>query len=382
MAEGEVLKANLRQLFVKYWQIPLYLAAIISLTRGIHFGITDSKDIQWFAGTLWVNGENPYNVYLSDEAHRFKGFPEPNYLQALYPLISPIALLDLQTAKIAWILLSLLLFSIAINLLSKQFKWSARQNLLITLLAIISTPFRNTLENGQISILAFFAITLIFHNNFVVRGIGIGITSIKYSFLPALTGWLFGEKRFKESVLGLAFSLLLYIVFFLRLGSFDIRNLIQPLLSAENSMALGNSDLASIVVLGMSEFGLELSKVYTSISVAAVCFVLTFVLVRKFRLGIEHSLALMALMQFAGFIHAIYDFIILIVLVPLVIKSTSKFLRMSLTVTFSWFGFALGLVRLIPIQLNLIVTTFSFLVLLLSIFAILRDAKSFVQKIN
>src|SRR6478735_5359932 len=73
----------------------LLVAALVSVGQGLRNAQKDSQDFQWSPSVLFLEGENPYEHYLSGNAdQRIILSQEPNYAHGLYIVLAPFAKLD------------------------------------------------------------------------------------------------------------------------------------------------------------------------------------------------------------------------------------------------------------------------------------------------
>jgi hypothetical protein len=104
----------------------LALSLIVFFARGARRSLTDSGDFSTvYASTrCWLAHENPYlEANVEQQYASGKGDPahKPNadltasvYLPSIFPLVAPVAWLDWKAAERAWLLLSLIAFSISL----------------------------------------------------------------------------------------------------------------------------------------------------------------------------------------------------------------------------------------------------------------------------
>jgi len=111
----------------------LILLSIISIAQSFNnaIGIDGSKDFQYSAARLLMDGTNAYQEWKTNK-ESFLLAQSPNYLPLLFILVTPIASLDWSTAKIAWASVNII---IAIFLSFRIFK--LQQSAFGTLLALL-----------------------------------------------------------------------------------------------------------------------------------------------------------------------------------------------------------------------------------------------------
>ena len=145
----------------------LWGLALISIVQGFRNAVRVSTDFQWSPTVLLSAGVNPYQVALA-------GNPEgkillsqfPPYLHLLYILMLPLAYLSYTPAKFTWAILNFGFACASLVMLTRLFRLSAFQGALLAALFFLSTPYRNTVGNGQTSLLCLltFLIAWVYQN--------------------------------------------------------------------------------------------------------------------------------------------------------------------------------------------------------------------------
>jgi len=179
----------------------LGLAAAVSLIQGVRNALRASADLQWTDVVLLRHHQDPYEVYLSgDPKHQLMQWQIPNYLHEMYVVELPLAWVSFPTAERIWVAVNLLLLAASLAMLVRIYGLRRNQTLLYIALVLCSTGFRNTLGLGQQSFFALFC--------FVVslraispfrRSLGLGGLYAKYSFAPAVVGYLLARREFRIS---------------------------------------------------------------------------------------------------------------------------------------------------------------------------------------
>jgi hypothetical protein len=143
------------------WLALLLPLALASAAVGTDFALTHSQDLQWDEARLILDGINPYLLYF-DPALPRPDYVVPERLGLTQPpsavlLFAPIALPSFEHAKILWILINFAATPAFVLLSARlfcpgRFGWFGL--FAITLLFIVSMPWRITLGNGQYCLVA------------------------------------------------------------------------------------------------------------------------------------------------------------------------------------------------------------------------------------
>lgn len=247
----------------------LLLLAGLSVAQGIANALKHSQDFQWSPAKLFWSRQNPYAIYLEGNLRReVILFQIPNYAQLLYVLFAPFALLSFQAAKIIWALTNIA-FAISASLLAcKLFRLSSLRSFFITCLFLIAMPTRNTVGNGQHSLLILVAFigslylsewndkasnahTFRLPKTKLYSALLAGITYTKYSFAPSLgtaflrrNGLAYFAVSFAPVILGY-----LFFAFWSSSEAFSPHFFTQPFRVASQTVAPGAADLLSIINL-------------------------------------------------------------------------------------------------------------------------------------
>jgi hypothetical protein len=216
----------------KFLLIVLLLAAIVSIYQGYFNAqkIDGSDDFQWSPAVLFLEGINPY-------AHQLEGNTDgriilsqrPNYAHGLYVLLTPLALLEYAKATAAWAALGIIASLITVLLIGREFKLTPMSLIICGLLFFCSTPFRNSIGNGQQSVLSLFAFSLLLLQHKNVGSFLSGISYFKYSFAPPIAFYILISRGWKAVCLSLLPCLIGYLLFVWHLGADPWTALIQPL---------------------------------------------------------------------------------------------------------------------------------------------------------
>jgi hypothetical protein len=199
----------------------LLAVAGASIVVGTLHALQYSQDLQWDEARLFLEGINPYLLFLQP------GRPLPDYINpgnlgltqmpSAVLLFAPIALPSFETAKILWILVNLAATPVFVLLSVRLFypgRLGASGVTALTLLFIASMPWRITIGNGQYCLVAMTLFLIALHF-FRERRLGLAtlfsaLALVKYTLvLPFFALFL---PRKKDMALVLAGALLMHAV--------------------------------------------------------------------------------------------------------------------------------------------------------------------------
>jgi len=164
----------------------LSVLACISVAQGVINAASFSQDFQWSPTVLLIrHGVDPYEEFLLDPStERILLTQIPLYSHFLYLLLSPLAFIPFETAKLVWAGLNLTFCVSVFFLLRRQI---SRDGLVALFLVFMcSTATRNAIGNGQQSLLSlvlYAAAIRLSATGFGLLGplVG-GVAAFKYSF--------------------------------------------------------------------------------------------------------------------------------------------------------------------------------------------------------
>lgn len=225
----------------------LSFAALVSVWKGLENASSYSQDFQWSPAVLFWEGVNPYTYYISGNAdNRIILSQAPNYAHITYILLSPFASLDWSSAKIYWAIFNIVLAFSCVGVLCRYVGFNLINSLFVLLVFLCSTPFRNTIGNGQHSIIVLILFCGLLLQNKNIGSFLAGGSYFKYSFMPPLAAYiLFGRglKAFIFSGLICAFG---WVVFSFLLSEDLFSTLMQPLKVSAISVGSGTADFMTI----------------------------------------------------------------------------------------------------------------------------------------
>ena len=173
--------------------------ALISIIQGFRNAVRVSTDFQWSPTVLLAAGVNPYKVALAGNLEgKILLSQFPPYLHLLYIVMLPLAYLSYAPAKFTWAILNFGFACASLGMLTRLFRLSALQGALLAAVFFLSTPYRNTVGNGQTSILCLltFLIAWVYQSrNKAGAGISLSFMFTKYSFVPPVFLWFLVRGR-------------------------------------------------------------------------------------------------------------------------------------------------------------------------------------------
>ena len=296
----------------------LALLAIVSIIQGCRNAIQDSQDFQWDAAKALTMGINPYDeslnpsgildnydfekYYLQMEANQF-----PSLLMILYPftLLPPLA------ARYTWLCFNMIFTVAIIWLLRKTFLRDIKKDefIIVTLLMLAGTPYRNQVGVGQHTLFAFcFFLLAVYFSEYrekrssLVTIIALFICYFKYTLTVPLVLYFVYKKRWKELIISVIPHVILTGVAARILNNSFLDMIIKPL---KVSSALS------------AEGGLDISAVLGGSVIAYVLLVLImvslFVMALKLPEGFDASfMAVLVLFSVIVVYHRTYDFFVII----------------------------------------------------------------------
>jgi hypothetical protein len=299
----------------------LLALAIASAAVGTDFALTHSQDLQWDEARLILDGINPYLLYF-DPALPRPDYVVPERLGLTQPpsavlLFAPIALPSFEHAKILWIVINFAATPAFVLLAARlfcpgRFGWFGLSAL--TLLFIVSMPWRITLGNGQYCLVAmtFFLLALHF---FRERRLGLATLFAALALMKhilVLPFFALFLPRKKEMAVVLAGAVLIHagltVVAGLMVGERPDLLLLQSLKIASSIVGAGAYDLFAFQAVIAPELGRGAPML-----VAALLVAITVAMCWK-GAGLR-ELAALSIVSIVIVYHRSYDAIVLLFLV-------------------------------------------------------------------
>lgn len=325
----------------KLFYIFIVVASIASIIQGCIKSQHYSQDMQWSGASLLWRGINPFEVWLSGNAnHEIILLQVPNYLHMLYFILLPLGSLDFSTAKVAWLIVNLICTALILLLVAKELHFSKEKTLLLSCLFLMSTPFRNALDHGQLSIVVLLCYMLsMLSDGKIAKGIASAIAITKYSFAPPLILGLSCNRHYISVSIAVMLNLLAVIIFcyLFKIGFID--GLILPLKVSTLGVRLGSADIMSIFELKFGR-GNPINYIVSLL----FCVPVFFFFVKTTRRDRLSDLAFLSVLSLASFKHLSYDFVFLM---PLLLAAFNGALSRPPIVygVIFWFWFGLKILN-------------------------------------
>lgn len=328
----------------KNWQkiallLLLALVATISTLQGFNNALQGSQDFQWSPSVLFWEGVNPYTYYLNgNENNRIILSQAPNYAHLTYLALLPFSFLNWEAAKLAWALTTLCFALLAVRILCKDAQLSLDETLVILFVFLCSTPFRNTVGNGQhaVVVLLFFCGLL---QRKVLSESLVGVGFFKYSFMPPIALYFAISRGLKSAVFSSMACVIGWLLFSLYLDSNPFVTLTQPLKVSESAVGIGTADIMTMTGFIYSSKELLLDRVltYSTPLILSLAFVL---FITRSSGNALYKFSMLAITCLITFKHLGYDFVLLLPAFVYAFKH-KKIIQSKLAIgliSFNWFG--------------------------------------------
>lgn len=307
-----------------WWQRPLefivYLLGLLSVVVGGRNAATHSQDFQWSGTRMLLDKIDPWLDYLQgDPLHRILLVQVPNYLPEFYLLLAPVGLLPFSRAKFAWFLCNVAFIVLSTVLACRFFDLRGSKMALTLAFYVMSTPVRNSLGNGQQSLLVIFLWCLALLSTELTDGRATiaGLSYGKFNFAPPVVLYLF----FKKGIRAVLFSAILpavgtAIIWLWLTGGRDVhaiaRLIMQPLAVSRIGYLPRGGDMNLMDVLDIPLMKLGVSPLHadtieTALAILA-CALIFYVGIRKHaNTATQFHLSLLGTAGFVLFRHHAYD---------------------------------------------------------------------------
>ena len=225
----------------------------------------------------------------------------------------------LKIAKILWFFSNLIFTYLIIKIIKKNYNLSINKTLLLSILIISSTPFTNTLGNGQLSLFLLFSIISYWFSNNKFKSCFLSIAFIKLSI-----GTFFIINSLLKKEIDIIYAILIFITAVLFycfwVNNFDLNQFINPLIVVQ----IHNIKVNDFHGIGNLKFLFSVFKAEKYYLIALIIFVvinsINIFLTKK-----SDKLFLIILISTLFFIyHRIYDFVFLIPLAGYLLKTDTQ----------------------------------------------------------
>ncbi len=334
----------------------ILIAGLISLFKGILNAIDFSHDFQYSPAVMTWQNINHYNYILNGGKRGDLDDPimlsqNGEYAQGLYVLMYLFSVLDWNTAKIVWLMCNIFLSVYIPFYLSKKKGLSKELIFLSIFLFLASTPTRNVIGNGQLSLFVLIALLLPFFYKSKIAIILSGFSYLKYNTGYLLFLYFLVLKSYKKLIYSSLFFILGWLVYSYITKTNPIECLFQPLkvtfyIKTTSELIYGFSFL---------KFIFTNSDQYVNFTVLtlSILFSLIFVNIIKNIEEVFLKISLFCLIILIFSPHRMYDYILLL---PLMIYSleklkTSKIKVINLVLIFYIF-YGLRLIKVFDVDID------------------------------
>ena len=316
-------------IFLIFSHVPDLLIETIKQER---FG----ADFQWSGSKLLWEGINHYQYYLNGNIDGRIIFNQAGeYLQGLYVILYPFAILDWVYAKTLWAFINFILSIIIPYVLCKKFELTKEKTLLVILCSVMMPTTNMAISLGQQTpfIFLFFILPFIWKSK--LSYILSGVSYFKYSIGYALFLFYLSQKKIKIILLSSIPSILGWLIYCAITNTNYLDNVLEPLKVA---IALGWSKTNIVFLLSF----LNKMNIFsdTSLWVIVLSVIINFFFIIKISKIKDELLKLSCLcisvLIFAP--HNAYGYIMLLPIFIHSLKNSEEFLSKLNIVIFIYFN--------------------------------------------
>ena len=312
-----ILKFSFLTIFLT---ILVFIISLIFLSKSYYNAIGDGNNgsydfIQWYdMSKLFWDRIDLFQLYFSGKIKW-----QPIWNHALYIIFFPYILFPLKIAKILWFFSNLIFTYLIIKVVKKNYNLSINKTLLLSILIISSTPFTNTLGNGQLSLFLLFSIITYWFSNNKFKSCFLSIAFIKLSI-----GLFFIINSLLKKEIDIIYAILIFITAVLFycfwVNNFDLNQFINPLIIAQ----IHNIKVNDFHGIGNLKFLFTAFKIDKYYFIALIIFVIINT-INIFLTKKSDKLFLIILISTLFFTyHRIYDFVFLIPLAGYLLKTDTQ----------------------------------------------------------
>ncbi|HKY05598.1 MAG TPA: glycosyltransferase family 87 protein, partial [Blastocatellia bacterium] len=303
-------------IFLSIALVSLTYAVITAPRNGIDF-LTYHK-----GASEWIEGA------YSDGAGALFTYPP-----FTIPLISPVALISFERARILWLGLNLAAAAISIYLVLRYFKgWPPRAKFYLALALLSLAPFRVTLRVGQISLiitaLLLGAILARARNRKYLAGALLGISLCKFTLSFPFFLYFLWKKEWKMLAAAIALMTVLTYLYALRLGvslvkvAGDYLTVMSRLPASTSGPFTGSTEIKPLLIWMTGG-----DNVWSSVALIALVASSLIVMALAFarRPGDEqHHFAIISLFALWTLYHRTYDSVLYVIPIALLIDFLAR----------------------------------------------------------
>jgi hypothetical protein len=275
----------------------LVVGALLSVAAGLRNGFLIATDFKIDLARLLWSGGDPYSAGA-------------DYGHLAYLLLTPLAPLDDQFARLLWALVNLSAGVGAGLITARAFNLDAEMQVRLVLIFVASTPFRVAVGNAQVSLILLLAASLLLLPRTSMRAVASGVAYFKWTFAAPLGLFVLVRRGLRDFGLWIVPALVGFACYSVLTRSLSWEALLAPVLRrADNPNGLlewlGHGDLMTVLGLwGVSDtWNLGIS--------AGALVILSVVVARSFRterLAVAAACALSLPLVF----HLAYDYVFLL----------------------------------------------------------------------
>jgi len=324
------------------------LATIFSVLTGIRNAMRYSQDLQWSPTRLLLHHIDPWQYALAgNQGHAIILSQGPNYAHFLYMLLIPLGSMSFPVARIVWAACNLIFSGITLLLVRRIFQQTLIECGITCIIFLCGTPFRNTVGNGQQSLMVISFVSLAFAaNDSWSKAIWIGLSYCKYSFAPpyffdVLISRPYGIVlvTFLPAMIGLLWA-------YWMLGGHWVHLAVEPLLVGVTRTSSGSSDWMAVVDYSWGDLGngtvllLLVKYILPVLASAAVVWYVRHRYDVNTALSNQARTAIYGIAALVLFRHLPYDFVLLVFAFALGLKFWEQTAArwLILGIAYFWFG--------------------------------------------
>ena len=246
----------------------LLLAASVSIAAGVKNALRYSQDFQWDAAKCLMLRINPYELSLSATAQTdhpalrdfFEYFAsidakqkvEANQFPSLLFLLSVFTLMPYRTAVVVWLICNLFCTVAIVYLLRKTFMKQLPEEMyvVLSLLMIAGTPWRNQIGVGQHTLFSLFffllAVYLSESGRWLPSSLALAVSYFKYTLTAPLALYFIYKKRWREFAVSVAIHIAgtAFGAYWLKASFIDMIK--QPLAVSSALASEGSIDISAL----------------------------------------------------------------------------------------------------------------------------------------
>ena len=301
---------------IKNRNLTIFLSILLTLVASLFIfkafinatvlgGSVDLKPVYIMSRDFW-DSKDIFKIY------------KPVWNHLIYIIFYPYTLLTFKISKIVWFFSNVIFACIIVKLLKKAYNLSINKSLILGLLTVSSTPFTNTLGNGQLGLFILMSLIFYWHSKSKIKRFFLATAYIKFSFAPFfLINSLF--KKEIDLIYAMVISALAIIFFGLYINDLNFIQFINPLLtilSIEKDVFIGDGHNFHIRSL-FSTFGV-LKYYLIGVVFFSICNLINIFSIKK---NNDLLFLIISISSLLIFYHNYYDLVFLIPLAAYLLKS-------------------------------------------------------------